>query len=91
MTSSTPATIVSGVTYEIRDVAGAVPAELTHFVGNVTFVVHGSTGDHEVSGQGTQHDDVVRFHEKWSHGEGKDVRVWTVCRTAEGRFVADSE
>lgn len=90
MTYTTPPMIVSGVEYVVTEVQGRPPADLTDFVGVVTFVVEGQTGTHEVAGAGAEHDGAVRFHQKDAQGVGKDIRVWTVKPGPGGRFVAEA-
>ncbi|MBC7291454.1 MAG: hypothetical protein H5T83_09020 [Actinotalea sp.] len=89
MSYSTPETVVSGVVYAVVDVAGGgPPTDLAQFAGNATFRVQGPTGEHEVAGEGVTQGDAVRFHQKMPP-DGKDARVWTIRREAEG-VVAES-
>ncbi|WP_186816603.1 hypothetical protein [Cellulomonas aerilata] len=90
MTSSRPAMIVSGVPYAVTELEGKEPATLEAFAGPITMHTQGSTGDHEICGDGEDvHDGVVRVHEKDHHGTGKDVRVWAVSASPdEDGFVA---
>ena len=85
---TTPAMVVSGVSYVVTEVDGHAPGALADFVGAVTFLAQGPTGRHDVSGAGAEVDGAVRFHEKASDGAGKDIRVWTVAPSSEGGFVA---
>lgn len=89
MTYTTPDMVISGVPYKVTEVGGHVPADLDDFVEHSEFVLQGSTGQHLIAGEGTRHDDTVRFHEKAEHGAGKDVRVWTIRITEDG-FCAEA-
>lgn len=89
MTYTTPEMVVSGVPYAVVLVGGHEPADLDDFVEHSEFVLQGSTGQHVVAGEGIRHEDVVRFHEKSDHGDGKDVRVWTIRATDDG-FCAEA-
>jgi hypothetical protein len=75
-----PAMIVSGVPYEVTEVDGQEPVELSEFAGDLTMTAQGPTGEHEISGSAERvRDGAVRVHEKDHEGTGKDVRVWTVA------------
>ena len=89
MTYTTPDMVVSGVPYDVALVGGHGPADLDDFVEHCEFVLQGTTGQHLIAGEGTRHDDYVRFYEKSEHGSGKDVRVWTIRRT-DGGFCAEA-
>ena len=84
-----PALVVSTAAYAVTQVEGQAPTALNEFVGTVTLVAQGPTGEHQVCGEGGEaHDGTVRFYEKDDRGTGRDVRVWNVSVTPGGGFVA---
>jgi hypothetical protein len=90
LTSHTPRPVVSGVPYRVRQVHGRVPRELTDFAGQALFVLTVDGEDYEVRGPGIEIEGVVRVFEKDDLGHGKDIRVWTVRRHADGdEFTAE--
>jgi hypothetical protein len=91
MTPNEPSMIVSGVPYEVTEIDGKPPVDLSEFDGPVTMMATGPTGEHSIAGAGEHvHGDTVRVHEKFDDGAGKDVRVWTVSPDPEGdRFIAE--
>lgn len=84
MTSQPPRPVVSGMKYRVRQVRGHDPRELADFAGQTSFVLTVDEEDYEVRGPGLEIDGVVRVFEKDEFGHGKDIRVWTVCREADG-------
>lgn len=82
-----PETVVSGVAYAVLTVHDRSPESLEDFTGRTAFRVEGLTGTHDVAGEGVPVGDAVRVHQKTPPDE-KDVRPWTVRRTAEGTFEA---
>jgi len=57
---------------------------LTDFAGQALFVLTVDGEDYEVRGPGIEIEGVVRVFEKDDLGHGKDIRVWTVRRHADG-------
>lgn len=86
-TTSTSQSVVSGVGYRVRSVAGREPTLLAQFLGEKSFTVELGDSDHLVRGCGSPLDGCVRFHEK-DDGAGRDVRVWHVT-AADGGFSAE--
>ncbi|QCB92377.1 hypothetical protein [Cellulomonas shaoxiangyii] len=81
--------IVSAVPYEVLEVQGRTPVALTDFVGTVSVLLRGSTGEHVVCGQGTADTHTAVLQEKSNDGVGKDVRRWSVVADGDG-FVAQT-
>jgi hypothetical protein len=87
MTFSAPRPVVSGKPYQVRQVLGHEPRDLSDFAGQTTFDLHvdsevDSEGqDYTVMGIGVRIDDAVEVFEKDEQGHGKDFRVWTVRHT----------
>lgn len=71
---------ISGRCYTVVDVDGHAPAALTDFTGDteMTLLLDGQTRRVIGSGAPAEGSDSVRFHQKDSGPDGKDVRVWTV-------------
>lgn len=90
MTYPTPEPVVSGVPYEVQDVAGNAPTDLTAFDGSTTVTVVGSTGVHVLRGSGSAHEDHARFYEKSEDGIGKDMRTWKITPADRGGFTAQT-
>ncbi len=86
--SSADAT-ASGLPYPVATAGGQPPLSLEQFTGEASFTVNKSGSDSSVAGFGTLHDGEVLFQEK-RLGDGKDVRVWRIRRTADGLFTAET-
>lgn len=81
--------IASGLPYHVLSVAGAPPATLDQFVGELGFIVDKGSVESAICGVGTRNADGVRFQEK-DGPDGKDVRVWQIRQVAAGRVTAES-
>ncbi|NAZ87099.1 hypothetical protein [Kineococcus indalonis] len=80
--------VVSGQSYVVDEVHGHAPRTLEDFAGETSFHVTHGGHVHEVVGIGRVLDGHARVHEKMGGAGGKDVRVWSVSRTAQG-FAAE--
>lgn len=89
MTSTTPEMIVSGVAYTVVEADGHPPRKMVDFHGTARLVVDGPTGRHELLGEGSVVDGLLRFHQK-TPGDGKDVRTWHVHQDDDGVFRAET-
>lgn len=69
---------ISGVCYTVVDVGGHPPAMLADFARDTTMTLLRDGQNRQVIGSGAQTPDSVRFHQKDSGPDGKDIRVWTV-------------
>jgi hypothetical protein len=87
MSFSAPQPVVSGQAHQVVSVDGAVPVALEQFVGEVSLTVRHGAESLQIHGQGSAHDEGVRFQEKDVDNGGKDVRVWRVAG-ADGAFTA---
>ena len=90
MTFYPPDALGSGRPYPVVDVAGKVPVSLDQFAGEADFGIERDGTVCRIKGIGADHDGRVRFHEKDVEHSGKDVRVWSVRRAADGRFLAET-
>ena len=70
--------VISGCCYTVVDVDGHPPAALGDFTGDAVMTLRLNGRTREVIGSGAQTLDSVRFHQKDSGPDGKDVRVWTI-------------
>ena len=84
MTFQPPRPVVSGMPYRVQQVHGQVPRKLADFAGQTSFVLSVDGQDYEVRGPGIEIEGLVRVFEKDELGHGKDIRVWTVRRHADG-------
>lgn len=89
MAVSTSGAVISGRPYPVQLVGGRAPGSLADFVGATEFTIDADTPGRSVPGVGAERDGQVRFHEKDSGPDGKDVRVWVIRRTADGRYLAE--
>jgi len=78
------APIISGLRYDVEDVAGAPPESLEDFTGEVSFHVRHGEHRHDVVGVGELSGDGATVHEKMGDAGGKDVRTWRVTATDTG-------
>jgi hypothetical protein len=86
---TTPASIVSGRSYRVLEVAGHSPDDADDFVGSAAFTLDMDGSAYRVQGVGCRVEERVRYHEKdVAHG-GKDIRVWQVSRHDDGAFYAE--
>ena len=76
--------VVSGSPYSVTEVAGHAATGLDDFTGETEFHVEGQGQHHMVTGIGALGDNSVRFYEKDSDHEGRDVRIWTITRETIG-------
>lgn len=86
---ATTPTVLSGKPYEVLEVAGRTPSDLTDFVDADRFTMDMEGEPYLVCGCGSLVDDEVRFHEKDMAHDGKDVRVWRLSRHPDGGFLAE--
>ena len=72
--------VISGQCYTVVEVNGHPPVALTDFTGDVcmTLLLTGQTRQVVGSGAPSPTSDAIRFHQKDTGPDGKDVRVWTV-------------
>lgn len=88
MTFASPDPIVSGRVYTIIDIKGQEPLLIDDFVGATEFSLAGDGVPHLITGVGAADSHGVRFYEKDPFHHGKDVRIWDITPTADGRFSA---
>lgn len=88
MSYGTPEPVISGAAYEVVAVDGHPPTDLDAFTGHARFSLRRGDSTHDVLGEGRSHEGGVRVHEKSEHADGKDLRIWEVTRTDDGRFEA---
>jgi hypothetical protein len=69
---------ISGACYTIVDVGGHPPAGLADFTRDTTMTLLKNGQTRRVIGSGAQTSDSVRFHQKDSGPDGKDIRVWSI-------------
>ncbi len=89
MTFAAPDSVVSGSPYTVTEVAGHAVRSLSDFAGETEFVIEGRGEHHRITGIGAIQDNGVRFYQKDSCHEGKDVRIWQITGSAQGPFVAE--
>ena len=77
----------SGMPYSVIAVAGAQPHSVDQFIGENAFTISKGDMTSQVCGTGTPDQHGVRFHEKTSGADAKDVRVWEI-RPTNGGFTA---
>ena len=80
--------VASGRPYHVKACRGRVPTALADFRGETDFTLSTGTGTTVVRGVGAVQGDSVRFHEKDTAHDGKDVRVWHITLEADGGFTA---
>jgi hypothetical protein len=88
MTFSASDPVSSGMAYDIISVGTDRPERLDQFVGAVAFSIGKAGTEAVVSGLGSEYDGAVRFQEKDTGHDGKDVRVWHIEAAPDGRFTA---
>jgi len=69
---------ISGGCYTVIDVDGHPPTALAEFTGDAVMTLLLNAQTRRVIGSGAQSSDSVRFHQKESGPDGRDVRVWTI-------------
>ena len=85
-----PDSLGSGRPYAVVDVAGEVPVSLDQFLREADFGIERDGMVCRIRGVGADRGGKVRFHEKDVEHSGKDVRVWSVRREADGQFLAEA-
>lgn len=80
--------VVSGQGYTVTDVNGVCPGGLADFVGHTALTLKRDGRSYCFVGDGAEHSGIVRFHQKDSGPDDKDVRVWVVSDGGAGTFVA---
>ncbi len=81
--------VASGRPYRVETVNGHAPSALQDFLDPGEFVVAAGSDRLHISGVGHATPTGVRFHEKDSGPDGKDVRVWMIS-VADGTYRAES-
>lgn len=69
---------ISGTTYTVIDIDGHPPTSLTDFTYDAALTLLKDGRTRRVVGSGAPAPDSVRFHQKDSGPDGKDVRVWSI-------------
>jgi hypothetical protein len=69
---------ISGACYTVIDVDGHPPMTLTDFTHDATLTLLKNGQTREILGSGAAKPDSVRFHQKDSGADGKDVRIWSI-------------
>jgi hypothetical protein len=82
--------VPSGLAFAVVSVADAPPQSLDQFTGEVTVTIDRGTGPSLIAGVGSLDGECVRFQEKDTEHDGKDVRVWEIRPGADGAFSAAS-
>lgn len=69
---------ISGTNYTVIDIDGHPPTSLTDFTHDATLTLLKNGQTRRVLGSGAPMPDSIRFHQKDSGPDGKDVRVWSI-------------
>jgi hypothetical protein len=84
-----PPGIASAVPYTITGVGGRPASCNADFVGEVSFLIDIEGEPCQIDGVGSQDGVGVRFYQKDPDHDGRDVRVWRICRVPGAGFVAE--
>ena len=84
MSFPAPRPVVSGKPYQVRQIRGQVPRQLSDFTGDARVLIDLDGDEYTICGPGVEVEDGVRLYEKSDEGMGKDIRVWVVCQGGEG-------
>jgi hypothetical protein len=68
-------------------VNGRAPKDVHDFINQIDLVVVAADDRHHITGVGHSTTAGVRFHEKDSRPDGKDVRIWMIT-AADGTYTA---
>jgi hypothetical protein len=83
MSFPAPRPVVSGKPYQVRQIRGQVPRQLSDFTGDARVLIDLDGEEYTICGPGIEVGDGVRLYEKSDEGVGKDIRVWTVQSSSE--------
>jgi hypothetical protein len=88
MSFPAPRPVVSGKPYQVREIGGHVPRQLSDFTGDKRVLIDLDGEEYTICGPGVEVEDCVRLYEKSDEGSGKDIRVWVVRQLShEERFL----
>ncbi len=91
MASDDFAVITSGTPYLVTRTDGRPAATTSEFLGAGAFMIHSQDQHARIGGVGAldAYGTGVRFYEKDSHHDGRDVRVWHIWALPDHQFVAE--
>ena len=78
MSFPAPRPVISGKPYQVRQIRGQVPRQLSDFTGETRVLIDLDGEEYTICGPGVEVEDCVRLYEKSDEGAGKDIRVWLV-------------
>jgi hypothetical protein len=88
VTDSADEPAISGDCYTVIDVDGHPPVALADFTHHATMTLLKNGQTRRILGVGAPKSDSVRFHQKDSGPDGKDVRLWSIT-TRGDLFLAE--
>lgn len=89
MTFTADEPVISGACYTVVEVGGHRPAGLADFAGTAVMTLLKNGQTRCVIGAGAETSGAVRFHQKDSGPDGKDVRVWMITVRGGDLFLAE--
>jgi len=82
--------VISGHNYTVTagNGNGNDPMVLADFVGSAALTLLRDGQRRRLVGDGAEHSETIRFHQKDPGADDKDVRVWTITDHGDGTFLA---